>query len=270
MSTTCNRFVSSRTIGFSVSIGKVVMASTLFFTSSATRRPSAPRSSSIVTVPIPSFAVERICLMPSMPSIASSMRTVTADSTSSGAAPRYGTSTLIRSSSISGNTSSLALVAASSPLATMNTIIRLAATPLRANHSIMPCTLAPPLRRRPRAQAAGKSAGPGLRSARRALRLRASRAGPFAQRGLQETPARGEGAPSAPGGRESGGPLGRKASRLRRSRLCATVPVFMVATLVPFRGPSAARCGLSRLCSRSRFTLTHAPDRAVDVRCGSA
>ena len=38
-----------------------------------------------------------ICLMPSMPSIASSMRTVTADSTSTGAAPRYGTSTLIRS-----------------------------------------------------------------------------------------------------------------------------------------------------------------------------
>ena len=141
MSTTCSRFVSSRTIGFSVSSGKVAIASTLLFTSSTTRRASAPRSSSIVTVPIPSFAVERICLMPSMPSIASSMRTFTADSTSSGAAPRYRTSTLIRSSSISGNTSSLALVAARSPLATMNTISRLAATPLRANHSIMPCTV---------------------------------------------------------------------------------------------------------------------------------
>ena len=245
MSTTCNRFVSSRMIGFSVSIGKVVMASTLFFTSSATRRASAPRSSSIVTEPAPSYAVDRICLMPSMPSIASSIRTVTADSTSSGAAPRYGTSTLIRSSSISGNTSSLALVAARSPLATMNTIIRLAATPLRANHSIMPCTFASPLRRRPRAQAAGKSAGPEPRFARRALRRRASRAGPFAGRGihqvfptgvqlgLQEAPARGEGAPSSPGGRESGGPLGRKACRSRRSHWCATVPVFMVATLRP-------------------------------------
>ena len=41
-------------IGFSVSIGKVVMASMLLLTSSTTRRASAPRSSSIITVPIPS------------------------------------------------------------------------------------------------------------------------------------------------------------------------------------------------------------------------
>ena len=60
MSTTGSRFVSSRMIGFSISSGKVVMASMLFFTSSTTRRASAPRASSIITVPIPSYAVERI------------------------------------------------------------------------------------------------------------------------------------------------------------------------------------------------------------------
>ena len=84
-----------------------------------------------------------------------------------------------RSSFISGNTPSLALVAARSPLATMNTLIRFAATPLRANHSILPCTLAFPLRKRPPAQAAGKSAGSEPRSARRALLRHASRAGPI-------------------------------------------------------------------------------------------
>ena len=42
------------------------------------------------------------------------------------------------SSCISGNTSSLLLTAARTPLARMNAIIRLAATPLRANQSIMP------------------------------------------------------------------------------------------------------------------------------------
>ena len=88
MSTTCCRLVSSRMIGFSVSIGKVVMASMLLLTSSTTRRASAPRSSSIITVPIPSDAVDRIRRMPSMPWIASSMRTLTACSTSSRAAPR--------------------------------------------------------------------------------------------------------------------------------------------------------------------------------------
>ena len=142
MSTTCCRFVSSRMIGFSVSIGKVVMASMLLLTSSTTRRASAPRSSSIITEPIPSEAVDWICLMPSMPWIDSSMRTFTASSTSSGAAPRYGTSTWIRSSSISGKTSSLTFVVARMPLTMMNTIIRLAATLFRANQSIMPLTIA--------------------------------------------------------------------------------------------------------------------------------
>ena len=58
LSTICSRFVSSRMIDFSVSVGKEVMASTLLFTSSTTRRASAPRSSSTITVPIPSFAVD--------------------------------------------------------------------------------------------------------------------------------------------------------------------------------------------------------------------
>ena len=71
------------------------------------------------------------------------MRTFTAASTSSGAAPRYWTSTLMLSSSISGNTSSLLLTAARTPLNRMNAIIRLAATALRASQSIMPFT-APP------------------------------------------------------------------------------------------------------------------------------
>ena len=140
MSTTCCRTVSSRMIGFSASSGNVVMVSILLLTSSTTRRASAPSSISTVTVPIPSDAVDWICLMPSMPWIASSMRTFTASSTSSGAAPRYGTSTLIRSSAISGKCSSLTLVVARMPLTMMNAIIRLAATLLRANHSIMPFT----------------------------------------------------------------------------------------------------------------------------------
>ena len=67
MSTACCRLVSSRTIGFSVWIGNVVMASMLLLTSSTTRRASAPRSSSIITEPIPSVAVDWMRLMPSMP-----------------------------------------------------------------------------------------------------------------------------------------------------------------------------------------------------------
>ena len=58
MSATCIRFVSSRTIGFSVSIGNVVMASTLLLISSITLRGSAPSSSSIMTEPMPSDAVD--------------------------------------------------------------------------------------------------------------------------------------------------------------------------------------------------------------------
>ena len=87
-SVTWLRAVSSRMIGSSVSRGKVVIASTLFFTSSTTRRASAPSSSSTMTEALPSDAVDWICLMPSIPWMASSMRITTPSSTSSGAAPR--------------------------------------------------------------------------------------------------------------------------------------------------------------------------------------
>ena len=74
MSTTCARFVSSRMIGFSVSIGNVVIASMLLLTSSTTQRAAVPRSSSLITVPIPSDAVATgSALMPSIPWIASSI-----------------------------------------------------------------------------------------------------------------------------------------------------------------------------------------------------
>ncbi len=82
------REISSRMIGFSVSTGNVSMASTLFLISSSTVRASALVSTSTITWPMPSEAVEVICLMPSIPWMASSMRTQTASSTSSGAAPR--------------------------------------------------------------------------------------------------------------------------------------------------------------------------------------
>ena len=87
-SITLMRGTSSLTIGFSVSSGKVSMASTRFFTSSRTLRTSAPSSTSIRTVPMFSAAVEVTCLIPSMPWIASSIRMHTPSSTSSGAAPR--------------------------------------------------------------------------------------------------------------------------------------------------------------------------------------
>ena len=67
MSTTWLRAVISRTIGVSVSVGKVVIASTRLLTSSTTLRASAPSSSSMSTVPAPSDAVDVSCLMPSTP-----------------------------------------------------------------------------------------------------------------------------------------------------------------------------------------------------------
>ena len=66
-STTWLRAITSRTIGFSVSIGNVVIASTSFWTSSTTRRASAPNASSAITDARPSEAVDRIRRMPSMP-----------------------------------------------------------------------------------------------------------------------------------------------------------------------------------------------------------
>ena len=67
MSVTWLRAVISRTMGFSVSIGNVVIASTWFLTSSTTRRGSAPSSSSTITDALPSDAVDWISLMPSTP-----------------------------------------------------------------------------------------------------------------------------------------------------------------------------------------------------------
>jgi len=75
-------------MGFSVSSGKVSMASTRALTSSRTWLSSAPLSSSTKTAQAPSSAEERILSIPSMPSISSSMRMQTPSSTSSGAAPR--------------------------------------------------------------------------------------------------------------------------------------------------------------------------------------
>ena len=106
--------------------------------SSSTCRTSAPSSISTITLPMPSEAVEMICLMPSTPWMASSIRTQTASSTSSGAAPRYGTSTRMRSSVISGKTSDVTCAVDRKPPATRNAIRRLAATGLRANHAIVP------------------------------------------------------------------------------------------------------------------------------------
>ena len=67
MSPTRLRTIISRMMGSSVSIGNVVIASTLLLTSSTTRRGSAPSSSSTMTEALPSDAVDWISLMPSMP-----------------------------------------------------------------------------------------------------------------------------------------------------------------------------------------------------------
>ena len=71
----------------------------------------------------------------------SSTRMTTPDSTSSGAAPRYGTRMLIRSSSTSGKTSTLIVAAAIRPLTTIRTIRRFAATGLPASHVMARFTL---------------------------------------------------------------------------------------------------------------------------------
>ena len=146
MSTTRNRASISVMIGFSVSSGNVSMASTLALMSSSTRRVSAPSPTSTSTVPEPSSAVDVICSMPSMPWMASSIRMQTPSSTSSGAAPRYGTWMLTMSSSISGKVSPRTLNMPIRPLTMMNTISRLAATGLRANQSIIPFMMRLPSR----------------------------------------------------------------------------------------------------------------------------
>ena len=127
------RAITSRMIGRSVPAGNVAIASTLFRISPIARSASAPSSSSTLTVPPPSAAVARIWRTPSTSRTASSIRMTTPCSTSSGAAPRYGTSMSIRSRSISGNTSSVTPLTANRPLSTNAVISKFAATRLRAN-----------------------------------------------------------------------------------------------------------------------------------------
>ena len=88
MSRTSLRMMARETTGFSVSTGKVVIASIRFRISSRATFVSAPVVSSIATPQVPSTAVERIFSTFSVPSTASSMRTQTPSATSSGAAPR--------------------------------------------------------------------------------------------------------------------------------------------------------------------------------------
>ena len=93
------------TIGFSVSLGKLLMASTRPFTSFSTAASSASTSNSTHTLQRPSVDVLFILSIPSRPSIVSSIRTHTDRSTSIGAAPRYGTAILIILMSKLGNSS---------------------------------------------------------------------------------------------------------------------------------------------------------------------
>ena len=76
------------TTGFSVSSGKVDMASTLAFISFNTSFISAPISTSALTLPRPSLDVDLIFFMPFVSCIASSIFITTPSSTSSGAAPK--------------------------------------------------------------------------------------------------------------------------------------------------------------------------------------
>ena len=88
ISNTVAMILTSDVIGCSVSAGKASIASTLFLISLAILVLSTPATSSTVTEHNPSDACEVILSIPSLPLIASSIRTQTADSTSSGAAPR--------------------------------------------------------------------------------------------------------------------------------------------------------------------------------------
>ena len=82
----CQR--NSEIRGRSVSAGKVEMPSTAIFSLSIMSGSSTPSSTSTLTTPMPSDDVEEISRMPSMVSMASSTRSTTPFSTSSGAAPR--------------------------------------------------------------------------------------------------------------------------------------------------------------------------------------
>ena len=130
---TCFSTNTSSIKGFSASSGKVSMASTAALISSRASDMSVPGSSSAMTVPRPSAAVDVIFLMPSMLSIDSSTLIQTPSSTSAGAAPRYSTFTEIMSVLTVGNTSRLAELSPVKPATTIPMTRRLAATLLRAN-----------------------------------------------------------------------------------------------------------------------------------------
>ncbi len=80
--------LNALTIGFSVSLGKVVIASTLPFMSFSARLRSAPLVSCNDASQPPSLAVLVMRSISSAPSSASSIRKHTPDSDSSGVAPR--------------------------------------------------------------------------------------------------------------------------------------------------------------------------------------
>ena len=100
---------ASESCGRSVSAGNVEMPSTASLSLSIISARTTSSTSSTVTVPPPSDAVERISLMPSMGSTASSSRSNTPFSTSSGAAPRYGTWIWMRLDRNSGKLSFLTM-----------------------------------------------------------------------------------------------------------------------------------------------------------------
>ncbi len=130
------RIVSSEIIGRSVSSGNVLMLSTLLFISFSACTVSYPISISRVTVQFPSLALDVILKMLSALSSASSIREQTPSSTSSGAAPRYGTLTCTIPNSTSGNSSWLSCVSAIRPPATKITISKFDATGLSMNQAI--------------------------------------------------------------------------------------------------------------------------------------
>ena len=101
--------LASESRGRSVSAGKVEMPSTASLSLSIISAMRTPSTSSTLTVPRPSDAVERTSLMPSIGSMASSTRSNTPFSTSSGAAPRYGTWIWMRLERNSGKASFLTM-----------------------------------------------------------------------------------------------------------------------------------------------------------------
>ena len=130
--------------GFSASSGKVSTASTRVLTSSSTRRGSSPARTSIMTLPIPSEALEVISSIPSMALISSSMGMQMPSSTSWGAAPGYITRIWTMSMENSGKSSTLMLIAAKSPPTISTHISRLAATGFFANQATTGFTGSPP------------------------------------------------------------------------------------------------------------------------------